>query len=177
MWDIITMKLLPPPLSLFFVLCAVLLIAGVHLGIETGKHGFGVTGGIAGGILGFVIGFFVGAFPDCLMMLFLFRKIQKSTNEELRARVALPDWNFSNTLALRQLTDRGQDIRVELLRIIDMLESADQLARMDGWDALWLGTEEYKLIEDYNPHNSILERRAKIEVLKAAIQNREENRY
>jgi hypothetical protein len=171
MWDIIMLEYVPTKVTLSFFLRASLMVSSVVVGIDTGNHCFGIMGAIAGGILGCVIGFFVSAFPECLSMLFFFREIQKSTNEELRARISLGDWEFGHTLALRQLTDRWQDIREELLRIIGMLESANQLTRMDGWNALWLGTEEYKLIEDYNPHDSTLECRAKITKLKSALNN------
>jgi hypothetical protein len=60
----------------------------------------------------------------------------RCSKEELRAMVAADDWKFGHTMALLRLGALGEEVRQEIPRIVDMLESDSQLIRIYGWDAL-----------------------------------------
>jgi hypothetical protein len=167
----------PTQITIFHLMGLILLILCVSFGIMAGDYCFGTIGKITGGILGLVIGVFVGSLPDHLATRSLFKEVQQSTNDQLRTMVASGHWNFANTLALLHLAARDQEVRMELPRIISMLESDLELTRRYGWDALRLVfTDEYHIIEDYNPRGTTQECRTKIEILKAALKNMNEKR-
>lgn len=163
-------------LTFFHILWLFLICLCTAIGIAAGGYAFGTIGKITGGIAGFVIGFLAGAFADDLIVRQLFREVEGSSNEKLRTMVASEPWNFRNTLALLQLGAREQEVDMELPRILGMLESDSKLTRIYGWDALRLVfTEEYYIIEDYNPRSSTEECRRKTEILKTAMKKRNDN--
>ena len=84
--------------------------------------------------------------------------------------VAADDWKFCHTMALLQLAARDEDVRMELPRILDMLKSDSVLTRRYGWDALRIVfTEEYHVIEDYDPRGPTEDCRRRITTLRASL--------
>lgn len=128
----------------------------VVIGIRVGEQLFGTVGLVAGGIIGFIVGHILGCLPSSIAMKKLYERLDRSTNSELRSMVAADDWKFGHTLALLQLAARGEEVKSELPRILDMLVSESQDTRMFGWDALRLVfPKETEVVEDYDPKESI----------------------
>jgi hypothetical protein len=140
------------------------------LGVGFGHKYFGTIGAIVGGITGLIIGFIIGYLLDKISTRSMFREIEGSSNEKLRAITEMKFWNFYTTLALLQLAARGEEVRQKLPRIIDMLESDSLLNRLYGWDALRLVFDkETEIIADYNPRASTEDCRSKIAKLRTAL--------
>ena len=119
---------------------------------------------MVGGFLGFIIGYL----PDFLSQQWLFKSMQKSSNAELKAMIDKGEWTFIQTLALLNLSLRGEDVQSYLPRIITMLESDNWRTRLFGRDALrWVFTELAVRINDYDPQASTEECRRKIAVLRS----------
>ncbi|MGA2069963.1 MAG: hypothetical protein ABSG97_01325 [Sedimentisphaerales bacterium] len=123
-------------ITIFHVLWFVAVVADTALGLWIGFRYFSTTGVIAGGIIGLAIGHIVGCLPDWISTRLFFRHIMRCSKEELRAMVAADDWKFGHTMALLRLGALGEEVRQEIPRIVDMLESDSQLIRIYGWDAL-----------------------------------------
>jgi hypothetical protein len=162
----------PTRITIFHVLWFVIVAVCGALGGSFGAKFLGVAGGIVGGLIGVVIGHVVGSLPVWLSTRLFFRKIRRSSDEELWKIVNLEFWNFSQTLALLQLAGRNQDVRGQLPRIIGMLEADDELTRIYGWDALRLVFDnETKAIGDYNPRDPLDQCRAKVTVLRQKMKD------
>lgn len=156
--------------TIFHVLWLVGATGGVWLGIVVGTWFFGTAGAVAGSIIGLVLGHVAGCLPHDLSDKHFFRRLARSSNEELWAMVAADDWKWCHTMALLQLAARDQDVRMALPRILDMLESDSVLARRFGWDALRIVfTNEYRVIPDYDPRGSTEDCRSKIATLRASL--------
>jgi hypothetical protein len=161
----------PVQITLFHFLWFCAIASCTFLGARFGHEYFGIIGAIAGGIAGFIIGFIIGHLPDKIGTMLMFREIERSSNEKLRVITSRKFWNFYTTLALLQLAARGEEVRQELPRIIDMLESESQLTRIFGWDALRLVFDkEAEVVADYNPRASVEDCRSKIAKLKAVLE-------
>ncbi|MGA2796763.1 MAG: hypothetical protein ABSE63_04220 [Thermoguttaceae bacterium] len=142
--------------------CGLVAAAILVRAIRDGLVGWGIwrgvlatLGGIAVGVVGFIVGFVPFDLLERLLTRRLFRKVQKSSNEDLWRIVDLGLWNFRYTLALLQLGARGQDICRELPTVIKLLASNNPLFRGYAWDALRLVFfDEAHAITDYNPKAS-----------------------
>jgi hypothetical protein len=157
-------------ITIFHVLWFAALAVGAVLGIKAGGAYFGTGGAIAGGILGLAIGHLFGCLPSRIGDKVFFRHLMLSSKEELRAMVAADNWNFSHTMALLRLAALGEEVRHEIPRIVNMLESDSQLTRSYGWDALRIVfPEETRLIQDYAPGDSTEECRRRTAILKQAL--------
>jgi hypothetical protein len=107
-------------------------------GFTEGQRHFGTMGGIIGIPLGGIIGGWLGYLPNILCSEWMFRKLQRSSNEELRAIADEKYWTFRQTLALLNLQRRGEDVQSYLPRVIGLLELKDLRSRYFGRDALAL---------------------------------------
>jgi hypothetical protein len=125
-------------LTLFevFIFCGLLL--GIFLGAFLGHRFFGHTGAIIGGIVGGILGLIIGILPRHLSQEQMFRTMQRSSDEQLKARLEAPEWSFEQPLALLNLQARGEDVQPYLARILARLESADCFQRIFSRDALRL---------------------------------------
>jgi len=85
------------------------------------------------------VGFIIGRLPDFIMGELTFREMQKSSNEELRAKLEQPQWSFYQTLALLNLQPRGEDVQSYLPRVLKLMEADDPVTRLFGRDALRWG--------------------------------------
>lgn len=140
---------------------------GVIVGCEVGQAWFGTVGAIVTSIIGLAVGWRIGGWPDRLVHRSLFRELERSSNEELREKVSADHWNFANTLAMMYLAARGEEVRGELPRIVEMLESDCELTRMYGWDAFRLVfIQEIEMVADYDPRGETEHRRSEIAKLK-----------
>ncbi|RPI28383.1 MAG: hypothetical protein EHM61_05370 [Acidobacteria bacterium] len=156
--------------TIFHVLWVAALGAGAVIGIKAGGAYFGTGGAFAGGLLGLASGHLVGCLPVWMADKLFFRHIMQSSKEELRAMGAADNWNFSHTMALLRLAALGEEVRQEIPRIVNMLESDSQLIRSYGWDALrMVFGQESRVIEDYSPGGSTEECRRKAAILKQAL--------
>jgi hypothetical protein len=102
----------------------------------------------------------------------MFKEMQQSSNEQLKAKIEHPLWSFYNTLALLNLHVRGEDVQSYLPRVLSLLESDDSVTRLFGRDALALVfTPLAKQLQDlgYNPHASTEDCRAKAAQLREKI--------
>lgn len=105
--------------------------------------------------------------PARLVHKALFKELERSSTSKLWEIAGEDEWNFRNSLALLNLSVRGEDVKPVLPRIISMLESDSTLTRRFGWDALRLVyNDETNAIGDYDPLESLEECRRKIAVLK-----------
>jgi hypothetical protein len=157
-------------MTLCVLLYFVAVVTGAMTGGGLGLNLFGIGGAIAGGIVGAALGHVVGVVPDWLSTRLMFRHIRRSSDEKLWQIVNLGFWNFYQTLALLQLAARGQNVRGQLPRIVQMLESDDQLERVYGWDALRLVfPAETEMAGDYNPRAAAEDCRNRIATLKASL--------
>jgi len=144
---------------------------GGAFGGYVGLSYFGMIGGIPGGLIGLFIGHVIGVLLDRRSTHLFFRKISRSSDEELWRIVNLGFWNLYQTMALLNLAARGQDVSGQLPRIIGMLESDNRETRLFGWDALRIVfCTEYKIIENYDPRSTTEECRKQVETLKASIE-------
>jgi hypothetical protein len=168
-------RLEPTQVNLFVLISLVVHIAGIVVGVALGSERFGLLGGIIGAALGFGIGHFLGNLPDQISMRMLFRRIHRSTNDQLWKTVDLGLWNFCQTLALLELAGRGENVRGTLPRIVAMLESDKLLTRIYGWDAIRLVFDaETKIMNGYDPHATLVECRSRAATLKRVL--KEQNR-
>lgn len=157
----------PTQCTLSVLLYLLIFIAGGLAGVVAGVMHFGTIGGIIGAVIGLFVGHVVGNLPYRLETKLLFREIERSSDEELWQIVKLGLWNFYQTMALLKLAARGHDVRGQLPRIIEMLESNEELTRIYGWDALRLVfNEETRAIGDYDPRASTEVCFRKVQVLK-----------
>ena len=132
---------------------------------------FGVPGAIAGGVIGGVVGLAIGSLPRHLTQEFVFRKMQRSSNDELRAMLEHKLWAFNETLALLNLQVRGEDVQPYLPRVLSLLESEGSLERVFGRDALRLVfTPLAKQLDDfgYDPGGSTEDCRSAVAKLREA---------
>ncbi|MCL4854608.1 MAG: hypothetical protein KJZ78_24880 [Bryobacteraceae bacterium] len=163
--------LVPTQVTLFLLIQMLVAVGGSVIGVAIGKP-FGIVGAVVGAISGLLMGAFVGGLPDWLATRLLFRKVERSSNEELQDMVNLGFWNFCNTLAVLHLSARGQNVRSYLPRIVGLLESENMLSRIYGWDALRLVfNEETQVMEGYDPRGPVEDCRARTARLKAALED------
>jgi hypothetical protein len=163
----------PTKITIFVLFWLVAIAVSATLGGLIGANLFGISGCVIGVILGFVLGNVLGQVPNRLALKYMLWDIAKSTNEELRRQICFPEWNFGNTMALLQLAARGEEVRTELPRILEMLESEEELKRVYGWDALrFVFDKECELIGDYDPRASADNCRAKVATLKDMLKSR-----
>lgn len=142
----------PARLTIFVLIQFLASWAGIVWGGLAGYHHFGIWGGVLGVVVGGILGVVLGTIPNFLSQEAMFRRMQKSTNAELRAELEKPMWNLWQTLALLNLQLRGEDVQAYLPRVLALLESEDRLTRRFGRDALGLVfTPLAKQIKDYDP--------------------------
>lgn len=142
----------PARLTVFVLIQFLTSWTGIIWGGLGGYQHFGIWGGVLGAVAGGILGIIIGTIPGFLSQEAMFRRMQKSTNTELRAELEKPWWNFWQTLALLNLQLRGEEVQTYLPRVLGLLESEDRLVRKFGRDALALVfTPLAKQIEDYNP--------------------------
>lgn len=159
-------------INLFSVLILAGFFFGFYLGAALGHRFFGHVGAIIGFIVGGPLGLIIGHLPRHFMQESMFREMQKSSNEELRAKIDHPLWSFYNTLALLNLHMRGEDVQSYFPRVLSLLESDDSVTRLFGRDAIALVyTPLAKQMHDlgYDPHASTEECRAKVAQLREKI--------
>lgn len=125
-------------MNLFDVLAIFGFFFGIYLGAALGHRFFGHLGAIIGFIVGGPLGFILGFLPGHFAREHMFRKIQKSSSEELKAELQHSHWNFWQTMALLQLEARGEDVQPYLPRVLALLESDVPVTRLFGRDALML---------------------------------------
>jgi hypothetical protein len=111
---------------------------GIYLGASLGHRFFGMIGGIICAIVGAISGVIIGTLPGHFLQESMFKEMQKSSNEQLKAKIDHPLWSFYNTLALLNLHLRGEDVQSHLPRVLSLLESEDNVTRLFGRDALML---------------------------------------
>ena len=159
-------------INLFDVLAIFGFFFGIFFGISIGHRLFGTIGGIIGAIFGGLAGFVIGFLPRHFMQESMFREMQKSSNEQLKAKIEHPLWSFYNTLALLNLHLRGEDVQSYLPRVLSLLESNDNVTRLFGRDALMLVfTPLGRQLNDlkYDPHASTEDCRAKVAQLREKV--------
>ena len=162
----------PARMTLFAVLPLAGIVFGIIGGLSLGHRYFGVMGVIVGAISGAVVGIVVGSLPGYFMQEQLFREMQRSSNEELKAKLEHPMWSFYQTLALVNLQVRGDDVQPYLGRVLGLLESGDQVTRSFGRDALRLVfTPLAKQLDDlgYDPNVKVEECRTKVAKLRESL--------
>jgi len=108
---------------------------GGWVGFTVGRP-YGMAGSIIGVIVGGFLGALAGSIPDRLAYRAMVREIMRNSNDELCRIVDEPDWNFRHTLALLQLSARGENVTAHLPRLMEMLESDVPAKRLHGWDAV-----------------------------------------
>lgn len=134
-----------------------LFLVGVFIGgilmANIGWKFFGLVGAVLGGLLGAYLGGVLALIPERWAGKAFFKDIEESSTERLWEIVnRQEEWNFYHTMALLHLAGRGEDVQPKLPHILTMLESAEMLERVYGWDALRLVfTEEAKKLEGYAP--------------------------
>jgi hypothetical protein len=143
-------------------------IFGFAFGLAGGTRFFGVVGGITGALIGGYLGFVVGRVPEHLVLRSLIRHLRHKSVTELRACLHSPTCLTPNCVLL-ELQHRGEDIRQELPRVLDLLVSEDVDRRGFGWAALASAFPELVgQVRDYRVGDSVAECRRKIEILKRA---------
>jgi hypothetical protein len=145
---------------------------GLYFGASLGHRIFGMNGGIICAIVGAVSGVIIGTLPGHFMQESMFREMQKSSNEQLKAKIEHPLWSFYNTLALLNLHLRGEDVQPYFPRVLTLLESDDPVTRLFGRDALMLVfTPLGRQLNDlkYDPHASTEDCRAKVAQLREKL--------
>jgi len=148
------------------------LFAGLVGGILLGLRHFGVIGGIVGALAGGYLGLTIGRVPDFLIDEWMFREMQKSSNDELRAKLERPGWDFIHTTALLNLQARGEDVESYRPRILTLLEADDSLKRLLARDALrWVFTPLAVKLEEfgYDPNASTSACRDKVAQLRESL--------
>jgi hypothetical protein len=159
-------------LTLFDVLAIGGFFFGIFLGISLGHRYFGTIGAILGAVVGGFLGIVLGLLPTHFGQEQMFREMQKSSNEQLKAKLEHPLWSFYQTLALLNLQARGEDVQLHLPRVLALLESDDRVTRLFGRDALALVfTPQAKQMRDldYNPNASTEDCRAIVVLLRQKI--------
>ncbi|HTR40147.1 MAG TPA: hypothetical protein VMH87_00845 [Pseudomonadales bacterium] len=159
-------------MNLFDVLAIFGFLFGIFFGILLGHRFFGIIGGMTGVVIGGLLGFILGFLPGYFGREHMFREMQRSSNEQLKAKIDHPLWSFYNTLALLNLQMRGEDVQAYLPRVLSLLESDDSVTRLFGRDALALVyTPLAKQLHDlgYNPYASTEDCRAKAAQLREKI--------
>jgi hypothetical protein len=162
----------PARVRLVDVVTFLAMLSGIILGGVAGMRHFGVAGAVIGLLAGGFLGFLVGRLPDFLVQERLFREMQKSSNEQLKAKLEQPMWTFYQTLALLNLQLRGEDVQPYLPRILTLLESDESIIRVFARDALRLVfTPLGKQLDDlnYDPRSSASDCRVKIASLRAVL--------
>lgn len=140
--------------------------------MQVGLRYFGIPYTIIGAAIGGLLGFIIGFLPGHFAREHMFREMQKSSNEELKAKLEHPLWSFYQTLALLNLHLRGEDVQPYLPRVLALLESEDSVTRLFGRDALALAyTPLAKQLHDlgYDPHASTEDCRVKAAQLRQKI--------
>jgi hypothetical protein len=168
-YPLIRLPTQPARLTVFEVLAICIFFGGIFIGIAICHPYFGIIGRSIGAVIGGISGFIVGLLPRHLMQERMFREMQKSSNEQLKAKIEHPLWSFYNTLALLNLHLRGEDVQSYLPRILSLLESNDNATRLFGRDALMLVfTPVGRQLHDlkYDPHASTEDCRAKVAQLR-----------
>jgi hypothetical protein len=83
-----------------------------------------------------------------------FESLRGKSTDELRAILHSPDWLFYRN-ALIELDRRGEDIRQEVMPILDLLISDTRQQRIAGWYTLReLYPELASRVPDYKPEES-----------------------
>lgn len=135
---IVRVPTVPLGLTMFALIALLGSSAGSIIGYLAGSRYFGITGGIVGALPGGIIGLILGYLPQYFTNEWTFRKMQKSSNEELKVIVNSSLWTFNQTLALLNLQLRGENVESYLPRVITLLESKDLRSRYFARDALAL---------------------------------------
>ena len=159
-------------LTLFDVLALSGLFFGILFGIHVGHRYFGIIGAIVGAVVGGLLGFVLGYLPRHFAQEHMFREMQRSSNEQLKAKLEHSSWNFEQTLALLNLHLRNNDVQSYLPRILTLLESDHSLTRLFARDALRLVFTPLAVQMDsfnYNPHASTEDCRNKVAQLREKI--------
>ena len=117
-------------MNLFDVLAIFGFFFGILVGIHFGHRYFGIVGAILGAVAGGILGIIIGLLPRHFMQESMFKEMQKSSNEQLKAKIEHPSWSFYNTLALLNLQVRGEDVQPYLPRVLALLESDDPVTRL-----------------------------------------------
>ena len=163
----------PTKVTIYVLFAILSAIVGYVLGFCIGMKYLNIYGGIGFGLLGMIIGYYIGFIPDHIAYKSLFKKIERSSNEDLWNIINInidKEWDFRKTLALLELRIRNQDISKELSRVINVMESEDEETRLYGWDALRLVFRpEIDLIKNYDPRESANECRNKAEAIKSIL--------
>jgi hypothetical protein len=99
-----------------------------------GRH-FGVAWAVPAGIIGLVVGMIVGAIPAIVVARMIVTELEALSNDELRGRLRERPPRAPN-FVLHELRSRGEDIRVELPRVLEMMTADIEEERRAGWAAL-----------------------------------------
>jgi hypothetical protein len=156
-------------LTIFHVIWLVALPCAAVFGWGLGRN-YGALGALASAAFFGLLAHIVWLWTVDLLHRYFMRQIVASTNEELREAIAEPDWKFFHTMSLLALASRNEEVRCELPRILDMLESDTLLTRRYGWDALRIVfDEETKKIGDYDPRAPIEDCREHVAALRKEL--------
>ena len=157
--------------TLVHVIWLAALTAGAVVGAKLGGSYFGIAGAVTGGMVGLVVGHAIFAVVMGYCDKRFFKSLSRSSEAQLRSIVAADEWGLNHTMALLELAARGADVRVELPRIVAMLESDSELTRRYGWDAVRLVfVKELDLMREYDPRGSTEDCRRRVGILKATAQ-------
>lgn len=124
--------------TLFEVIIFSGFLLGIFFGTSLGHRFFGHIGAIIGALAGGLLGFIIGFLPRYFSQEHMFRAMQRRSNEQLKAMLEQPRWNFYQVLALLNLLARNEDVQPYLPRVLTRLESDDYFQRVFARDALRL---------------------------------------
>jgi hypothetical protein len=153
-------------ITVFHVIWLIVVSGVAVVGWVAGGY-FGLTGSVASTVFSaFLAHIACRLFMDTLHRRWCDR-LSQMTNEDLRAIVAHENWNFEHTMALLNLSARGEEVRCELPRILAMLESESVLTRRYGWDAVRLVfNDETQRLGDYDPRSSTADCQKRVAALR-----------
>ena len=121
-----------------------------------------IWGGV-GGVAGAAVGLILGNAPFVIAMVFLSRKNDKTTTEELRENFADSTGFFTGFSLLAELMKREEDIERETEIVITRMTSDIQIHRKVAWDCLRLIKPEMAdRFPDYDPNLSLEQSQEKL---------------
>ena len=108
-------------ITVLHLLWLLVVTVGAILGGIVGHRYFSTVGAVAGAVIGLLIAHIIVGVLHGEADRRWFRKLKRSSNEELWSIVGADGWKFCHTMALLHLADRDEDVHRELPRIIGML--------------------------------------------------------